>query len=120
MKKIILLSLLSTVLISCEEILGSKVEAEFRIIDWTQEFYISLQEWGPVEIQYEIENTGDVTIDCYVVYFDARCIDLSVYSDCHAGSDVKPGETYACSTLVDTAGNEAVSVSISDYELEIY
>ncbi len=118
MKKIFLLSILPILLISCEELLGSKVEARFRIVDWTQEFYIYFQEWGPVDIQYEIANTGDVTIDHYKVFFDIRCIDLSVHSGRHVGSNVEPGKTYSHRILVDTAGNQATSVSVSDYELE--
>jgi len=94
--------------------------ADFSIDDWEQEYYESLEEWSIVEIFYEIENTGDLDIGYYEVYFIAKCGAGKEYDDWTNGMNIKAGRTHSDSILIDTAGREVRSVEIVDWELTSY
>jgi len=58
------------------------VSANFIITDWEQSYYEYSEEWSDyVYVYYEVENTGNVEIDYYKVYFTVTCIDGSKYYD---------------------------------------
>jgi hypothetical protein len=121
MKRICLIILFFSVfaLVSCE-LLKPKPEANFTITDWKQEYNELLEEWDWVYINYLAENTGKVDIDYFEVYFKVECADDSIYygSDFHFGLSRDAKRNYT--TYVDTAGKQALSVIISDYDLTVY
>lgn len=122
-KTIIFTYLILTFLFSnCSDILGPKKElsASFRITSWDQDYYEYSKKWAYVYIYFEVENTGDLTIDYYEVYFDVKCQDGSIYHDWTNGSNVKTGKKYSDYTIVDAAGKKATSVKITDWDLEHY
>ncbi len=96
------------------------VSASIKIINWSQEYYEYLEEWGLVKVDYEIENTGNVTIDYYEVYFQVICTDGSKYQDWDNGTHVNVGDVISDYTYIDVGGKKAISVKISDYKLEHY
>jgi len=97
-----------------------ELSADFNIEDWEQDYYESLEEWSIVEIFYEIENTGDLDIGYYEVYFVVECGGGKEYDDWTNGMNVKAGRTHSDSILIDTAGREVRSVEIIDWELTHY
>lgn len=97
------------------------LSASFVISKWTQNYYESWEEWSDsVEVWYEVENTGNVEIDYYKVYFVATCVDGSRYYDWTNGSDVRPGDIRTSNTFISVANKEVVSVEIDDWELKHY
>ena len=96
------------------------LEAQFEIVSVTQDYYDYSGEWGSVEINYAITNTGTLYIDFYDVYFDVTCESGAVYSDWPCGLNVPVGKTYHDFTYVWVGNNKALIVSISGYELTNY
>ena len=95
--------------------------ANFIITGWEQDYYEYSQDWGDyVYIYYEVENTGNVEIDYYKVYFTVTCIDGSKYYDWTNGLSVGVGHKYSDYTMVNVAGKKAVSVEITGWELTHY
>lgn len=97
-----------------------ELSASFRIEDWEQSYYDSLDEYGIVEIFYEVENTGDLDIDYYEVYFTVECSGGKEYTDWTNGTNVKVGRTYSDSTMIDVGDREVRDVDIDDWELTHY
>jgi len=98
---------------------NGSLSAPITIVNWTQDYY-DWGEWSLVDVDYEIKNTGNQTIDFYEVWFSVTCVDDSVYTDYDVGMNVLSGTTTANYTYLDTAGKEAVSVDVYDYELTHY
>ena len=92
-------------------------EAKFTITSWNQDYSSGL--WGDVFIYYDITNTGSVDIDYYRVYFDVAVVDF-VFSAFSYGLGVSPGETHSEMVVSGTAGERAISVTVSDYTLTSY
>lgn len=89
------------------------------IIEWKQNYYEYSGEWSAyVYVYYEIENTGNVEIDNYKIYFLVTCIDDSWYVDWTSGLSVGVGHKYSDWTTVNVSGKKAISVVIGG--LEIY
>lgn len=102
--------------ISCSAV-DPSLYAEITIDEWEQEYSPYLEEWGCVEIYYEIENIGSVTIDYYKVDFEVECSGGKEYTDWDNGSDVKVGRTYSDHTIIDTNGRKVTDVNIIDWDL---
>ena len=124
MKKIILLSVfvifLILALIGCSGIIIPEIlSANFIITEWKQDYYEYFEEWSDyVYVYYEIENTGNIEIDYYKVYLTVTCIDGNKYYDWTNGLSVGVGHKYSDWTIVNVAGKKAISVIITDWELE--
>jgi|AntAceMinimDraft_17_1070374.scaffolds.fasta_scaffold26542_1 hypothetical protein len=87
---------------------------------------VTIDSWGQIsqrdiKIVYTVENTGNITIGYYEVYFKVACNDGSVYQDWDFNIIVKVGEkeTNYFHILVPS-GKEVISVYINDYYLANY
>lgn len=96
-----------------------KLSALCSVTSWDQEYYEYLDEWGLVEVHFEVWNTGNVEIDYYEVYLEAWCHG-STYSDWTNGTHVGIGKIVADTVHIDTANKKATSVTITDWKLEHY
>ena len=107
-------------LIGCSGIITPDIlSANFIITEWKQTYYEYIEEWSDyVYVYYEIENTGNVEIDYYKVYFTVNCMGGSQYYDWTNGLSVGVGKKYSDWTMVNVAGKKAISVEITDWELE--
>jgi len=97
-----------------------ELSALFKIEDWEQPYYDSIDQYGFVEIFYEVENTGDLDIDYYEVYFTVECSGGKEYTEWTNGTNVKVGRTYSDSIMVDVGDREARDVEIDDWDLTSY
>jgi len=75
---------------------------------------------GYAWIYYEIENTGNVDIDFYQIWFTVKCTDDSEYTDYTVGSSLKVGDKRSAIGLVNIGGKTAKSVKIKNWELTNY
>lgn len=107
-------------LIGCAGIITPDIlSANFIITEWKQDYYEYFEEWSDyVYVYYEVENIGNVEIDYYKVYFTVTCVDGSKYYDWTNGLSVGVGHKYSDWTMVNVAGKKAISVVITDWELE--
>ena len=94
------------------------LEAEFEILGWEQSFYSSLGTYGPVRINYRIDNTGSLDIRYYKVWFEVQCADGTTFREWTNGLDVQRRSFETDLTYVSTSDKRAVSVSVSGYEIE--
>ena len=95
-------------------------KAEFEINNWDQEYYESFDEYGLVEIDYRITNTGTVDIDSYEVWFEVCTKNDTIFQEWTNGVDIKKGEDDRENIYISTDNKPAASVTIVDYELEKY
>jgi hypothetical protein len=97
------------------------LSASFTVTDWEQDYYEYLEEWSDyVSVYYTVENTGNVDIDYYTVYFVAKCKDGSEYQDWTSGFNVGVGRTLSDETIISVAGKEVRDVEVVDWELTTY
>ena len=97
------------------------LSASFVITDWEQAYYEYSDEWSDyVYVYYEVENTGDVDIDYYEVFFIVECKGNKDYYDWTNGSNVRVGKKLSDSTLINVAGKEVMDVEVEDWELTAY
>jgi len=94
--------------------------AEFTIKDVIQKYYSPLDEFGSVEIHYDISNSGNYTIDYYEVWFTIKTTNGSKYTEWTNGTNVAIGKTMSDYTFINTAGKQYKEVSIDSYELTYY
>jgi hypothetical protein len=123
MKKIKTLRILLPFVLLLFLIIGGCTEtlvlsANFRITDWEQDYYQYLGEWGNVWINYEIENTGNVDIDYFEVYFEITCEDGTKYYSYDIGFYARVGQKYSFHFWVDVGGKKVSSVKITGWYLE--
>lgn len=98
---------------------GPELSASFTIKSWDQDYYELIEKWGEfVEIYYKVENTGDLDIDYYEVYFVAECSGGKEYYDWMNGKNLGVGEATMEYYLIDVNGREVQSVRIEDWNLE--
>ena len=98
-----------------------EVSAKFRIKNWQQDYDDYFEEWSDyVYVYYEIENTGDVDINYYEVYFIAECEGGKEYYDWTNGLDVRAGDKVTGYTMIGVNGKEVRDVAIDDWELTVY
>jgi len=106
------------VLVGCSGIITpTNLSANIIITEWEQDYYEYSGEWSDY-VYYEIENTGNVEIDYYKVYFTITCIDGSKYYDWTNGLSVGVGHKYSDCTMTNVSGKKAISVVITDWELK--
>jgi hypothetical protein len=86
--------------------------------DWKQDYYEYLGKWGYVNICYEIENTGNVDIDYFEVYFEITCEDGTKYYSHDIELSARVGQKYSYWFPVDVGGKRATSVKITGWYLE--
>lgn len=100
---------------------AGKQAISVKITDWELTNYEYSSGWSNyVYIYYELENTGNVEIDYYKVYFTITCIDGSKYYDWDNGLSVGVGCKYSDWTMVNVARKQVISVIITDWELTHY
>jgi len=98
-----------------------KPTARFEITDWTQGYYEYFEEYSSyVYVYFNVTNTGSVDIDYYKVWIEVTCADGSKYQDWTNGSNVARGTYISDWTMINTAKKQAVSVSVTKYELTSY
>ena len=95
--------------------------ATFEITEWTQDYYEYLGEYSSyVHVYYKVTNTGTVHIDYYQVWIEVTCVDGSKYQEWTNGLNVACGTYLTDYTMINIAEKQAVSVSITNYELTSY
>ena len=95
------------------------LSANFVITKWEQKYWEYSEEWSDyVYVYYSIENTGNVEIYYYRVYFEATCADGSKFEEWTNGMFIDVGHTENDYTLILVLGKQVVSVKVSEYELE--
>lgn len=98
-----------------------ELSASCRVKNWQQDYWDFLEEWSDiVEIYIEIENTGDLDIDYYEVYFIVECSGGNDYYGMVNGLDLEVGEEDTIWTIEMVNGNEVLDIEIDDWELEHY
>jgi len=103
-----------------EEEEKENLSASFVITDWEQDYYEYSDEWSDyVYVYYEVENTGDVDIDYYEVYFIASCQGGS-YHDWTNGMNVRVGAKLSDWTMINVAGKRVRNVAVEDWNLTAY
>lgn len=78
------------------------------------------QPFNSAHVYYEIENTGNVDIDFYQIWFTVTCTDNSEYTDWTVGSDLRIGDKRNDYGLVDVGGKTAEFAEIKNWELTNY
>jgi hypothetical protein len=94
------------------------LRANIKMTDWKQDYYEFLGEWSSVRIYYEIENTGNVDIDYFEVYFEITCEDGTKYYPHDIGLYAQVGQKYSYYFWVDVGGKKVSSVKITGWYLE--
>ena len=94
------------------------LSANVKMTDWKQDYYEYLGKWGYVNICYEIENTGNVDIDYFEVYFEITCEDGTKYYSHDIELSARVGQKYSYWFPVDVGGKRATSVKITGWYLE--
>jgi S1-C subfamily serine protease len=97
------------------------LSANITITDWEQESYgLLLGRSDYVDVYYAVENTGEVDIDYYIIYFTVTCKKGKEFYEWTNGTFVRTGRKISGSTMIDVAGNKVLSVEITDWELTSY
>lgn len=95
--------------------------ASFEITEWTQRYYEYSEEYSSyVYVYFKVTNTGIMDIDYYKVWIEVTCADGSKYQEWTNGLNVACGIYITDWTMINTAKKQAVSVSITRYELTSY
>lgn len=92
--------------------------AEVTITDIYQDYYSSLDEYGMVELFYEIRNTSTRTINYYEVYFTVTCDDNSTYIDWTNGLYITPGQISPGYIIIYTSWKKYKSIKVNNIILE--
>lgn len=94
-------------------------EGECEITAWEQDYYEALERYSSyVYVYFKVTNTGSIDIDYYKVWFEVRCVDGSTFQDWTNGIGVSPGRYVTDFTLIHVAGKQAVSVTITQFEVD--
>jgi len=105
----------------CYALVDPKPTASFEVTNWTQDYYEYFQEYSSyVYVYYKVTNTGTVDIDYYEVWIEVTCADGSKYQDWTNGLNVPRGSYVTDYTMINTAKKQAVSVTVTRYELTSY
>ena len=95
------------------------VDATVKIVDWDQNYYSTLGEYGLVKVTFKITNTGNVKIDYWEVYFQASTTS-GKYTDWTNGLNLGVGQSETSTVLIDTNGKKCNSVKLIDVNLKHY
>ena len=93
------------------------LSAMCTVTGWDQKQYGYGDDWAHVEVRFQLLNTGNEEIDYYSVHCEAYC-DGATYSQRASGVNVPVGATVTGIAYIDTAGKQASSVAITDWNLE--
>lgn len=117
---VVLFLILAIFLSGCGVVPPTKIlSANFVITKWEQTYWEYSEEWSDyVCVYYSIENTGNVEIYYYRVYFEATCADGSKFEEWTNGMFIDVGHIENDYTLILVLGKQVVSVKVSEYELE--
>lgn len=96
----------------------TKLEVEITILSCEQYEYSG--KYTSAKILYKIENTGTVDFDFYKLWFEVTCVDGSKFDHGAGGRGLDAGKDSTKSLLIDTKDKQAITVEMTDYELEIY
>lgn len=94
--------------------------ATFEITEWTQTYYTYLWTYGYVYVYFKVTNTGAVYIDYCQLWIEVTCADGSKYQEDTWASAVPVGGYITDYTLINVSEKQAVSASITHYELTSY
>jgi len=98
-----------------------EISALCRIKNWSQDYWDYSEEWSDlVEIYIEIENTGDLDIDYYEIFYIVECSGGNDYYGMVNGSGIRVGKKDTNWTIKLVNGNEVLDIEIDDWELEHY
>jgi len=86
-----------------------------------QEYYQYLEEWSMVYAYYTIANNSNETIYDYKIYFTVKCVNGSTYYDSwYDIYTLSPGQSHSDYGLIDTFGNQASTVQITELQANVY
>lgn len=108
-------SMTTIILLGCQV---TQPGADVVLTTWSQVFNESSNMYGPVEVHYRIENTGDTNIDSYTIYAEVTCDDGSKYTGSTFGYDLPAGESKVDFFYTDTDGKKATNVEITNWEVK--
>jgi hypothetical protein len=96
-------------------------EGRCEVTSFEQTYYQSLGEYSDyVQVFYKVTNTGSIEIDYYKAYFEVRCADGSTFQDWTNGVGVNAGTYVTDSMYVNVGGKQAISVTVTSFEVESY
>lgn len=98
--------------------LDNTPEVDLKITNWSQEYDDSLNQFGPVDINYQIKNIGDVDIASYSISAIVTCEDSSKHEDYDEGCELPIDAERNDSLSVNTQGKKAVSVELIEKDLQ--
>jgi hypothetical protein len=117
-------ALVVAILATCAALGGCALlvaEGRCEVTGFEQPYYQSLGEYSDyVEVFYKVTNTGSIEIDYYKAYFEVRCADGSAFQDWTNGIGVNAGTYVTDSMYVNVGGKQAVSVTVTSFEVESY
>jgi len=116
---IVVISLI-LVLIGCSNIiLPTKIlSADIIVTEWEQEYYeYSGELRSHVYIYYKIENTGNVDICYYKIWFTVTCIDEMTYGILKIGQSIDTGQSESDYVLFYIPNKHVISIEIIKLEL---
>ncbi|MFB6214775.1 MAG: hypothetical protein ABEI54_02795 [Candidatus Bipolaricaulia bacterium] len=111
---LIVILLLSVGLNGCYE---PKPDAEAEVVEWNQANGV-VKLFGPVTIDVSIRNTGQVAIDYFKVWIEAKTADGEKFKTWLHGSDLAKGELRTGRTWIEPSGKRVMSVSVGEVKLE--
>ena len=111
------LLIISLVIFACQT---DQPKAKVEILAWEQVFDESSNRYNPVEIHYQIINTGDVHLDYFSITVRVTCVDNSGYESSDFGYDIPPDSSIVDFFYIDTEGKKAVTVEIIDWEVKSF
>ena len=96
-----------------------KPSANVTIMNVYQDYYPSLNEYGCVEVNYKVKNTGSVDIEYCTVYFEVTCKDGTTYTDLDNRCNfLDIGKTYSGYDMIYTDWKQHDSIKISKVVLQ--
>lgn len=116
---ILFLILLTIFLSGCSIIPSTKIlSADITITSWEQDYCEYSKEWNNyVCVYYKIENTGNVDIKYYKIWFTATCIDEKIYGLLKIGQSINIEQYKSDYIFIYVPNEQVISVEIIRLEL---
>ena len=115
---VILLGTILAVITGCS-LIRPPPTASLEITEWTQSYLFGVYSTY-VYVYFKVTNTGTVYIDWCQLWIEVTCADGSKYQEDTLSHDVPVGSYITDHTLINVSGKQAVSVSVTNYELTSY
>lgn len=97
------------------------LNADVRVKNWSQDYWDYFEEWDDlVEIYIEIENTGDLDIDYFEIFYVVECRGGHDYHGMTNGLNLRKGREDTIWTIEMVNGHEVEDVEIEDWDLTSY